>query len=174
MGAAPTMMMRSPPASAKRRPLMYSQTPVTGRIVAGEAATTAEGSRIVVHVPMRLKRHSGRKEIVFPSERAADQAASPNAQRALVVAVARAHAWLDALEEGRYANVAALAEAIGLDPSYVRRMLNLTLLSPVMVERVLDGLEDDEDALDPLARGAGVVWDTTSIAASAATAATPH
>ena len=93
---------------------MDSQTPVTGRIVAGAASTSAEGSRIVVHVPMRLKRHSGRKEIVFPTERAADQAASPNAQRALIVAVARAHAWLDALEEGRYANVAAAAkQALG-------------------------------------------------------------
>ena len=138
---------------------MDSQTPVTGRLVAGEAATSAEGSRVVVHVPMRLKRQSSRKEIVFPTERAADQAASPNAQRALVVAVARAHVWLDALEEGRYANVAALAEAVGLDPSYVRRMLNLTLLSPVKIERVLDGLEGDEDALVRLARGAGVVWD---------------
>ena len=137
---------------------MSSQTPVTGRLVAGEASTSTDGSRIVVHVPMRLKRHSGRKEIVFPTERAADQAASPNAQHALVVAVARAHVWLDALEEGRYGNVAALAEAVGLDPSYVRRMLNLTLLSPAMVERVLDGREGDEDALDRLVRGPGVVW----------------
>ena len=141
---------------------MDSQTPVTGRIVAGAASTSAEGSRIVVHVPMRLKRHSGRKEIVFPTERAADQAASPNAQRALIVAVARAHAWLDALEEGRYANVAAVARAVGHDPSYVRRFLNLTLLSPGMIERVLDGLEGDEDALDRLVRGTGVVWGAVS------------
>ena len=149
-------MMPAPKAPC--RPPMGSQTPVTGRLVAGEASASADGGRIVVHVPMRLKRHSGRKEIVFPTERAADQAASPNAQRALVVAVARAHAWLEALEEGRYANVAALAEAVGLDPSYVRRVLNLTLLSPAMVERVLDGLEGDEEALVRLARGAGVVW----------------
>jgi hypothetical protein len=138
---------------------MDSQAPTTGRVVAGEASTSAEGTRILVHVPMRFKRYSGRKEIVFPTERAADQAASPNAQRALVVAVARAHAWLDALEEGRYANVAALAEAVGFDPSYVRRVLNLTLLMPAMVESVLDGLEGDEDALERLARGPGVVWE---------------
>jgi hypothetical protein len=137
---------------------VMATTSVTGRLVAGEASTRADGTRIVVHVPMRFKRHSGRKEIVFPTERAADQAASPAAQRTLIIAVARAHAWLDALEDGRYANVAALAEAVGFDPSYVRRVLNLTLLSPVMVERVLDGQEGDEDALDRLARGPGVVW----------------
>ena len=138
---------------------MDSQTPVTGRVVPGEASTTAEGTRILVHVPMRFKRYSGRKEIVFPTERAADQAASPAAQRALIVGVARAHVWLDALEDGRYANVAALAEAVGCDPSYVRRMLNLTLLAPEMVERVLDGAESDQDALDRLVRRPGVVWD---------------
>ena len=138
---------------------MDSQTPVTGRLVVGEVSATRDGDWILVHVPMRFKRYSGRKEIVFPTERAADQAASPNAQRALIIAVARAHAWLDALEDGRYANVAALAEAAGCDPSYVRRMLNLTLLVPEMVERVLDGVESDQDALDRLARRPCVVWD---------------
>ena len=49
--------------------------------------------------------------------------------------------------------------AVALDPSYVRRMLNLTLLAPAMIERVLDGLEGDEDALDRLVRGTGVVWE---------------
>ena len=138
---------------------MDSQTPVTGRRVVGEVSATRDGDRILVHVPMRFKRYSGRKEIVFPSERAADQAASPAAQRTLIVAVARAHAWLDSLEEGRYANVAALAEAVGTDPSFVRRMLNLTLLAPAMIDRVLDGLEGDADALDRLARTPGVVWE---------------
>ena len=137
---------------------MDNRTPVTGRIVPGEASTSADGTRVVVHVPMRFKRHSGRKEIVFPTERAADQAASPQAQRALVIAVARAHAWLDALEEGRYGNVAAVAEAVGFDPSYVRRMLNLTLLSPAMTERILDGMEGDEDALHRLVRRGAHVW----------------
>jgi len=37
-------------------------------------------------------------------------------------------------------------------------MLNLTLLAPGMVERVLDGLEGDEEGIERLARGAGVVW----------------
>ena len=121
-------------------------------------AAPAPPATVVVHIPMRFKRRSGRKEIVFPTERAADQAASPAAQRALVIAVARAHAWLDALEDGRYPNVAALAEAIGTDPSFVRRMLNLTLLAPTMIERVLDGMEGDEEALARLAREAGVGW----------------
>jgi len=37
-------------------------------------------------------------------------------------------------------------------------MLNLTLLAPGMVERVLDGLEGDEEGLEKLARETRVVW----------------
>jgi len=118
---------------------------------------------VVVHVPLRFKRRSGRKEIVFPSERAAEPAASPAAQRLLVLGLARAHRWLELLEEGRFSGVAEVAEAAGCDPSYVRRMLNLTLLAPAMVERVLDGLEGDEEGLERLARGAGVVWGRSRI-----------
>ena len=118
----------------------------------------ADPATVTVHVPLRFKRRSGRKEIVFPTERAADQAASPAAQRLLVLAIARAYRWLELLEDGRFAGVAELGEAVGCDPSYVRRMLNLTLLPPEMIERVLDGMEGDADALETLVREAGVVW----------------
>jgi hypothetical protein len=119
---------------------------------------SAAPAAVVVHVPMRFKRRSGRKEIVFPTERAADQAASPAAQRLLVLAIARAHRWLELLEEGRFAGVAEVAEAVCCDPSYVRRMLNLTLLPPQMIDRVLDGMEGDEEGLERLARETGLVW----------------
>ena len=122
------------------------------------SAAQAAPTTVVVHIPMRFKRRSGRKEIVFPTARAADQAASPAAQRLLVLAIARAHRWLELLEDGRFAGVAEVAEAVGCDPSYVRRMLNLTLLAPEMIDRVLDGMEGDEEGLERLARETGVVW----------------
>jgi len=124
----------------------------------GSSITPDAPTTVVVHVPLRFKRRSGRKEIVFPTERAADQAASPAAQRLLVLGLARAHRWLELLEDGRFSGVAEVADAAGCDPSYVRRMLNLTLLAPKMVQRVLDGLEGDEEGLERLARGARVVW----------------
>ena len=71
--------------------------------------------------------------------------------------MARGHARFKAREEGRWKSVAEVAEAVGHDPSYVRRLLNLTLLAPGMVERVMDGLEGDEDALERSARVPGVV-----------------
>lgn len=129
------------------------------RTGAAETSVRVDDGRICVRVPMRLKRRSGRKEILFETPKDVDKAVNPNAQRPLVVAMARGHAWLEALEEGRWASVAEVAEAVGHDPSYVRRLLNLTLLAPEVVERVLDGIEGEGDVLDRVGRGAGVAWE---------------
>ena len=125
---------------------------------AAEPSVRVDDGRISVRVPMKLKRRSGRKEILFETPGDLDKAVNPNAQRPLVVGMARGHAWLKALEEGTWGSVAEVAEAVGHDPSYVRRLLNLTLLAPAMIDRVLDGQESDADALDRLARGPRVVW----------------
>ncbi|MFO1158483.1 MAG: hypothetical protein U1E60_06565 [Reyranellaceae bacterium] len=43
------------------------------------------------------------------------------------------------LETGRYATIKEIAEAEKINPSYVSRVLRLTLLAPATVEAVLDG-----------------------------------
>jgi DNA-binding IscR family transcriptional regulator len=43
------------------------------------------------------------------------------------------------LESGDFATVAELAEREGIAPSYVTRVLRLTLLAPEIVEAILDG-----------------------------------
>jgi hypothetical protein len=46
-----------------------------------------------------------------------------------VDAGARAHRWRELLESGRYATIRALAADLGVDNSYVARILRLTLLA---------------------------------------------
>ena len=53
--------------------------------------------------------------------------------------LARAHRWRRMLEEGRYRSAGELAEAEGVTRSFVNRLLRLTLLSPDIVETILDG-----------------------------------
>jgi len=101
-----------------------------------------ENGRITLRIPMRLKRRSGRKEIILPNGNAEE--ASP-VQESLATAVARAHRWLQLLEDGRFNSVSELAEAVDLDPSLVRRNLNLTLLRPDLVRRIL--ARDEPDGL---------------------------
>ena len=58
---------------------------------------------------------------------------------ALVKALARAFRWKRMLETGEFATIAELAEREGIAPSYMTRILRLTLLAPEIVEAILDG-----------------------------------
>ena len=66
------------------------------------------------------------------------------------VAVARAHRWLALLEEGRFGSVGELAEAVGMDPSLVRRHLGLTALRPELTRQILNADEPDGLSLDEI------------------------
>ena len=57
----------------------------------------------------------------------------------LVKALARAFRWNRMLQSGEFATIAELAELEGIAPSYMTRVLRLTLLSPDIVEAILDG-----------------------------------
>ncbi|WP_438826874.1 hypothetical protein [Rhodovulum iodosum] len=57
----------------------------------------------------------------------------------LVKALARAFRWKRMLESGEFATIAELAEREGIAPSYMTRVLRLTLLAPDIVEAILDG-----------------------------------
>ena len=107
-------------------------------------------------VAMQFKRRSGRKEIVLPN---GDGKETWGVQESLVTAVARAHRWLALLEEGKFGSVSELAEAVRLDPSLVRRHLNLNLLRPVLVRQAIDGTEPDGLPLKQLLLGVAARWE---------------
>jgi hypothetical protein len=103
-----------------------------------EISLSADGSTITVFVPMTWRRRGGRKVIVAPPG-CDDWAPPPKIDNALVKAVARGHRWQRMLESGEYATLAELADTERISRSYVSRVLRLTLLSPEIVERILDG-----------------------------------
>ena len=51
------------------------------------------------------------------------------------------------LESGEFATIAELAEREGIAPSYMTRVLRLTLLAPDIVEAILDGKQGPEVTL---------------------------
>jgi hypothetical protein len=57
----------------------------------------------------------------------------------MVKAIARAYRWRNMLEHREYASITELAAAEAINQSYVCRVLRLTLLSPALVEAILDG-----------------------------------
>ena len=114
--------------------------------------------RVIIHIPMQFRRRGGRKEIIEPSRRNGASGALP-AYEPLAVAIARAHRWKDLLDQGRFGSVTELAEAVGVDRGHVGRLLNLALLAPDIVERILEGEEPSGLSLRQLTRIMPSDWD---------------
>ncbi len=110
----------------------------------------AHGDDVVVTVPLTLKRRGGRKEV--DSSTNSRVAASTGAQVPLALTLARAHRWRALLESGRYGTIRELSGALGMDNSYVARLLRLTLLAPDITEAILEGTEPSGISLEKLFR----------------------
>jgi hypothetical protein len=98
---------------------------------------------ITVHVPFRVVKRGGRKEMQLP-----EGAAHPRKpDSSLIKALARAFRWKRMLESGEFSTISELAECEGIAPSYMTRVLRLTLLAPDIVEAILDGNQGPEVTL---------------------------
>jgi len=110
---------------------------------------------MTIHVPFRVMKRGGRNEMQLP-EGAAQQ---PRTDNTLVKALARAFRWKRMLESGDFATIAELAEREGIAPSYLTRILRLTLLAPDIVEAILDGRQRPAVTLARLMDGFPEEWE---------------
>jgi hypothetical protein len=97
-----------------------------------------EPAVVTIKVPFAVRKRGGRKLVLAP-DGAPVPATVPHIDSTLVKAVARAFRWQKMLETGRYATIREIAKAERINPSYVSRVLRLTLLAPPTVEAILDG-----------------------------------
>jgi len=105
------------------------------------AAPTSE--TVSLHVPFRIVKRGGKKEMQLPEGATQSQ----RTDNTLVKALARAFRWKRMLESGEFATIADLAEREGIAPSYMTRVLRLTLLAPDIIEAILDGRQGPEVTL---------------------------
>ena len=122
------------------------------------ATVSADGETITVHIPLTFRKRGGRKLVVTPD--GAPWAPRPRVDNAMVKALARAFRWRKMLDTGVHATLEDLARAKGVAPSYVSRVLRLTLLAPEIVEAILDGRQPAELQLDDLLEGFPLEWDS--------------
>ena len=106
---------------------------------------------------MTFRKRGGRKLVVTPD--GAPWAPRPRVDNAMVKALARAFRWRKMLDAGVHATLDDLARAKGVAPSYVSRVLRLTLLAPDIVEAILDGRQPAELQLDDLLKGFPLEWE---------------
>jgi hypothetical protein len=101
---------------------------------------------VTLHVPFRIVKRGGRKEMQLPEETAQPR----RTDNTLVKALARAFRWKRLLESGDYTTIAELAERERIASSYMTRILRLTLLAPGIVEAILDSRQPAKFQLDDL------------------------
>lgn len=109
---------------------------------------------LVLDVPFRILKRGGRKEIRLP----AYVPASHGTDNTLVKALGRAFRWKRMLGSGEFTTIAELAEREGISPSYMTRVLRLTLLAPDIVEAILDGKQGPEMTLARVLEPFPVDW----------------
>ena len=97
--------------------------------------TTTVPETVTIHVPFRLLKRGGRKEMQL--QEGVEQAREPD--NTLVKALPRAFRWKRMLESGEFASISELAEKEGIAFTYMARLMRLSLLSPELVDAVMDG-----------------------------------
>ena len=93
---------------------------------------------VTIKVPFAVRKRGGRKLVLAP-DGAPVPAMAPYIDSTLVKAIARAFRWRKMLENGQYTTIKEIAKAEKINPSYVSRVLRLTLLAPATVEAILEG-----------------------------------
>lgn len=110
---------------------------------------------MTLHVPFRVVKRGGRKEMHLPDGVRPDR----KADNTLVKALARAFRWKRMLKSGEFVTIAELAEREGIAPSYMTRVLRLTLLAPDIVDTILEGRQGPDVILARLMDGFPEEWE---------------
>jgi hypothetical protein len=118
---------------------------------------TRAAQMLTVRVPLAVRKRSGRKLVVTPA--AMTNQGPSGADSTLVKALARAFRWRRMMETGRYGTISDLATAEKRAESYLCRILRLTLLSPAIVEAILDGRQAANLDLPTLMRPLPMKWE---------------
>ena len=115
---------------------------------------TAVPETVTIHVPFRIVKRGGRKEMQMP-----DGAALPRSpDNTLVKALARAFRWKRMLESGEFSSISELAEKEGIAFTYMARLMRLSLLSPDIVDAIMAGRQHPDITLANLVDPFPVDW----------------
>ena len=91
---------------------------------------------------MKMKRRNGRKVVILPEGvTKQNTVAYRQCNHSLAATIASAHHCDGLIASGRYSSISELASSLGLDRSFVSRVVRLKLLAPDIVDAILCGNE---------------------------------
>ena len=111
---------------------------------------------VTVHVPFRIRKRGGRKEMILPD---AALAQHRHVDNTLIKGLARAFRWKRMLDTGACPTLGDLATQEKISPSYLTRVLRLTLLAPDIIDAILDGQLGPDTTLATLMDPFPIDWD---------------
>jgi DNA primase large subunit len=114
---------------------------------------TAVPETVTIHVPFRIVKRGGRKEMQVPTDTRAH-----HPDDALIKALARAFRWKRMLESGEFATITELAAREAIPSTYMARVLRLTLLAPELIEAILDGRQPRTLTLPTVMKPFPMAW----------------
>jgi len=109
----------------------------------------ADGA-VRVTVPIMLKRKGGIKFILTPEGSPSSPFKPVKMHDALVKALVKAFQWKEQIESGQAQSMRDLARQEGKSHSYILKIIRLTLLSPDIVEAILNGKQPKTLELEDL------------------------
>ena len=96
-----------------------------------EATDIEPGEPLSLTIDFSTRQYGGRKQIILPDGSSPVSPGSPPPDPR-AVAIARAHAWMEAMESGKFQSLTQLAQAIGVDDGYVRRRMMEVWENPIL------------------------------------------
>ena len=108
--------------------------------------TKAIPETITIHVPFRIVKRGGRKEMILPPTAQTRRQADDS----LIKALARAFRWKRMLESGKFSTITELAQCERIAAPYLTRVFRLAFLAPDVVEAILDGRQPKRLTLQSL------------------------
>jgi hypothetical protein len=112
---------------------------------------------VTVKVAFSVRKRGGRKLVLAP-DGAPVPPAAPHIDGTLVKAIARAFRWQRMLESGQHTTIKEIAKAEKINPSYVSRVLRLTLLDPALVDSIVSGRQRHVSSLDEFMKPFSIWW----------------
>jgi hypothetical protein len=112
---------------------------------------------VTVTVPFTIRKRGGRKLVITPDGSIAAPARA-RGDSVLLKALARGFRWRKLLETGDFATIQEIADAENINPSYVSRVLRMTLLAPEIVEAILAGRQPPELTMARAMRPFPMAW----------------
>ena len=94
---------------------------------------------VTVTVPFAIRKRGGRTLVITPDGVTSAPTPRTRIDSTLLKALARGFRWRKLLETGHFATIQEIANAENINPSYISRVLRLTLLAPEIVKAILAG-----------------------------------